>query len=101
MQVKYWVDRIVADWPFKRIIPAHFAALVSTSPSYFKVAFAFLNYILGEKLNVGPILSLSLSTILGRAARYFPPNDMKTLSSLDEFLVSVGAVKKTVPERKR
>lgn len=100
-KVKNWVDRIVTDWPFKRIIPAHFAAPVSASPADFKAAFAFLNDLLGEKLSVGPILSLSLSTILGRAASYFPPDDMKTLSSLDEFLVAVGAVKKTVSGRKQ
>ena len=101
MQVKYWVDRIVVDWPFKTNIPAHFAAPIFVGPSYFKAAFAFLNDILGEKSNVGPILSLSLSIILGRAASYFTPYDMKTLSSLDEFLVSVGAVKKIVSGRKR
>lgn len=100
-KVKNWVDRIVADWPFKRIIPAHFDAPVSASPADFKAAFAFLNDLLGEKLSVGPSLSLSLSTILGRAASYFPPDDMKTLSSLDEFLVAVGAVKKTVSGRKQ
>jgi hypothetical protein len=38
---------------------------------------------------------------MGKAASYFPPDDMKTLSSLDDFLVSVGAVKKTVSGRKR
>lgn len=38
---------------------------------------------------------------MGKAASYFPPDDMKTLSSLDQFLVSVGVVKKTVSGRKR
>ena len=72
MQVKYWVDHIVVDWPFKRIIPSHFVAHVSAGLSDLKVAFAFLNDLLGEKSNVGPILYLSLRTILGRAYIYFP-----------------------------
>ena len=38
---------------------------------------------------------------MGKAASSFPPDDMKTLSSLDQFLVSVGAVKKTVSSRKK
>ena len=101
MQVKYWIDRIVADWPFKSIIPTHFGAPVSAGPLDFKAAFAFLNDLSCENSNVGPILSLYLSTILGRDASYFPPDDMKTLSSLDEFLVSVGAWKNIVSGRKR
>ena len=48
--MKYWVDCIVADWPFKRIIPAHFVALVFACASDFKDAFSFLNNILGENL---------------------------------------------------
>eukprot|EP01018_Ginkgo_biloba_P022857 Gb_34813 [translate_table: standard] len=102
-KVKDWVDRIVADWAFKRIIPAHFAAPVSATRSDFKAAFAFLNDFVSEQPKMIPVQSLflSLSTILGRAATYFPPDDMRTLSSLDNFLVSVGAVKKTVSGRKR
>ncbi|KAH9315332.1 hypothetical protein KI387_023959 [Taxus chinensis] len=96
-KVKDWVDRIVADWPFKKIIPAHFAAPVSASRSDFKTAFAFLDDLVSEKSSVG----VYLSALLGRAASYFPPDDMKTLSSLDNFLVSIGAVKKTVSGRKR
>ena len=49
MQVKYWVDHIAVDWPFKRIIPSHFGAHVSAGPSDLKVAFAFLNDLLGQK----------------------------------------------------
>jgi hypothetical protein len=41
------------------------------------------------------------SKLVGKAASYFPPEDMQTLSSLDEFLVTVGAVKKTVSNKKR
>ncbi|KAJ6371274.1 hypothetical protein OIU77_001723 [Salix suchowensis] len=63
-KVRDWIDSIVRDWKFKRIIPAHFAAPIN-------------------------------------AGSYFPPDDMKTLSSLDQFLVSVGAVKKTVSGRKK
>eukprot|EP00252_Welwitschia_mirabilis_P003172 TRINITY_DN1325_c0_g1_i3.p1 TRINITY_DN1325_c0_g1~~TRINITY_DN1325_c0_g1_i3.p1 ORF type:complete len:145 (-),score=24.53 TRINITY_DN1325_c0_g1_i3:450-884(-) len=101
-KVKDWVDRIVTDWPFRRIIPAHFAAPVSANRSDFKAAFGFLGDLLDEKPTAVPFLPLSiLSTIIGRAASYFPPDDMRTLSSLDELLVSVGAVKKTVSGKKR
>jgi preprotein translocase subunit SecE len=37
---------------------------------------------------------------MDRAASYFLPDDMKTLSSLYQFLVSVGAVKKTLWPKK-
>ncbi|KAG6471370.1 hypothetical protein ZIOFF_068811 [Zingiber officinale] len=65
-KVRDWVDKIGKDWPFRRIVPAHFAVPINAS----------------------------------RAASYFPPDDMKTLSSLDQFLVSAGVVKK-VSGRKR
>ncbi|XP_057849355.1 uncharacterized protein LOC131060213 isoform X1 [Cryptomeria japonica] len=97
-KVKDWVDRIVADWPFKKIIPAHFAAPISASRSDFKTAFAFLDDFVSKKSNMS---TFYLSALLGRAASYFPPDDMETLSSLDNFLVSIGAVKKTVSGRKR
>jgi Domain of unknown function (DUF4336) len=40
-QTLAWVDR-VAQWDFKRIIPCHFAAPMSTSPAEFRSAFDFL-----------------------------------------------------------
>lgn len=100
-KVKFWVDSIVSDWRFKRIIPCHFAAPIAASPSDFKAAFAFLNEFVNEEKGALPAFQFSLSTLLGKAASYFPPDDMKTLSSLDEFLVSVGAVKKTVSNKRR
>ncbi len=96
-----WVDRIAADWPFRRIIPAHFAAPINANRSDFLAAFAFLDEFLPERSPASPGLSLLFASLMGKAASYFPPDDMKTLSSLDEFLVSVGAVKKTVSGRKR
>lgn len=101
IQVREWVDSISRDWRFKRIIPAHFAAPISASRSDFRAAFAFLDEFLGESNAAWPSLSLLFSSIMGKAASYFPPDDMRTLSSLDQFLVSVGAVKKTVSGRKR
>ena len=89
------------DWRFKRIIPAHFAAPINASRSEFLAAFGFLDELLGERYITRPSLSLLFASLMGKAASYFPPDDMKTLSSLDEFLVSVGAVKKTVSGRKR
>ncbi|KAM0881441.1 hypothetical protein ACQ4PT_032992 [Festuca glaucescens] len=100
-KVRDWVDRIAADWPFRRIIPAHFAAPINASRSDFLAAFAFLDEFLPERPPASPSLSFIFASFMGKAASYFPPDDMKTLSSLDDFLVSVGAVKKTVSGRKR
>lgn len=95
-----WIDRIAADWPFRRIIPAHFAAPVAAGSSDFLAAFAFLDDLLDDRSIRRPSISLIFASIMGKAASYFPPDDMKTLSSLDNFLVSVGAVKKTVSGRR-
>ncbi|KAI7741413.1 hypothetical protein M8C21_000873 [Ambrosia artemisiifolia] len=100
-KVRDWIDSIARDWKFKRIIPAHFAAPVNANRSDFIAAFAFLDDLLGERYVTRPSLQLLFTSIMGKAASYFPPDDMKTLSSLDQFLVSVGAVKKTVSGRKR
>ncbi|KAJ8640441.1 hypothetical protein MRB53_017135 [Persea americana] len=100
-KVRDWIDRIIQDWPFKRIIPAHFAAPISASGSDLLAAFSFLDELLGERFVTRPSLSLLFTYLMGKAASYFPPDDMKTLSSLDQFLVSVGVVKKTVSGRKR
>ncbi|XP_021770894.1 uncharacterized protein LOC110735066 [Chenopodium quinoa] len=100
-KVRDWIDRIARDWKFQRIIPAHFAAPIKASRSDFLAAFSFLDDLLGERYVTRPSLSLLFASFMGKAASYFPPDDMITLSSLDEFLVSVGAVKKTVSGRKR
>ncbi|XP_016461951.1 uncharacterized protein LOC107785218 [Nicotiana tabacum] len=100
-KVRDWIDSIVRDWRFTRIIPAHFSAPINASRSDLLAAFAFLDDLLGERYVTRPSLSLLFTSLLGKAASYFPPDDMRTLSSLDQFLVSVGAVKKTVSGRKR
>ncbi|KAH6830366.1 lysine-tRNA ligase [Perilla frutescens var. hirtella] len=100
-KVRDWIDRITRDWRFKRIIPAHFAAPINASRSDFLAAFGFLDDLLGERYVTRPSLALLFTSLLGKAASYFPPDDMRTLSSLDQFLVSVGAVKKTVSGRKK
>ncbi|CAL9129880.1 unnamed protein product [Musa textilis] len=100
-KVRDWVDRIAKDWPFRRIIPAHFAAPINASRSDFLAAFGFLDEFLGDRFTTRPSLSLLFASVMGKAASYFPPDDMKTLSSLDQFLVSVGVVKKTVSGRKQ
>lgn len=99
-KVRDWIDSIVQDWRFKRIIPAHFSAPVNASRSDFLAAFAFLDDQLGERYGTWSSLSVLFTSLMGKAASYFPPDDMKTLSSLDQFLVSVGAVKRTVSGRK-
>ncbi|KAE9612631.1 hypothetical protein Lal_00005858 [Lupinus albus] len=100
-KVRDWVDSISGDWKFKRIIPAHFAGPINASGSDFRAAFAFLDEFVGDRYATWPSLSVLLSSFKGKAASYFPPDDMRTLSSLDQFLVSVGAVKKTVSGRKQ
>lgn len=99
-KVRHWIDRIAGDWPFRRIIPAHFAAPVNATSSDFLAAFAFLDELLGKRITMKPSLLHILASILGKTGSYFPQDDMKTLSSLDDFLVSLGAVKKTVSGRK-
>jgi len=101
IQVRDWIDEIARDWRFKRIIPAHFEAPINAGRSDFLAAFGFLEDLLGERYVTRPSLSLLFTSLMGKAASYFPPDDMRTLSSLDQFLVSVGAVKKTVSGRKR
>lgn len=100
-KVKDWVDRITKDWKFKRIIPCHFAAPINAGRPEFLAAFAFLDDLLGERFITRPSLPLLFASFMGKAASYFPPEDMKTLSSLDQFLVSIGAVKKTVKGRRQ
>ncbi|GKU97310.1 hypothetical protein SLEP1_g10474 [Rubroshorea leprosula] len=100
-KVRDWIGDIARDWKFRRIIPAHFAAPINAGRSEFLAAFAFLDDHLGERYVTRPSLSLLFTSLMGKAASYFPPDDMRTLSSLDEFLVSVGVVKKTVSGRKR
>ncbi|CDY34700.1 hypothetical protein HID58_044793 [Brassica napus] len=101
-KVRDWIEEIASDWRFKRIIPAHFEAPVNAGRSEFLAAFGFLDDLLGERyVNRPPSLSILFTSLMGKAASYFPPDDMRTLSSLDQFLVSVGAVKKTVSGRKR
>ncbi|RXH89634.1 hypothetical protein DVH24_031991 [Malus domestica] len=94
--VSDWVDGIAKDWSFRRTIPAHFAAPINASRSDLLAAFAFLDDLLDERYVTRPSLSLLFTSLLGKAASYFPPDDMQTLSSLGQFLVSIGAVKKTV-----
>ncbi|KAF9590093.1 hypothetical protein IFM89_030841 [Coptis chinensis] len=95
-KVRDWINGIITDWAFKRIIPAHFVTPIKASKSELLTAFGFLDDLLDERYVTRPSLSHLFTSLVGKAANYFPPDDMKTLSSLDQFLVSVGAVKKTV-----
>ncbi|KAL5203144.1 hypothetical protein ABZP36_014096 [Zizania latifolia] len=51
-KVRDWVDRITADWLFRRIIPAHFSAPINASRSDFLAAFAFLDEFLPSALQL-------------------------------------------------
>ncbi len=96
-----WVQEITREWKFSRIIPAHFAAPVAAHGRDLRVAFRFLNDLLPEEEMWASTVLLSISSLFSRASSVFPAADMKTLSSLDEFLVSVGAVKKTISGKGR
>ncbi|KAG0614173.1 hypothetical protein M758_6G156200 [Ceratodon purpureus] len=100
-RVKDWVDRIIKDWKFKSIIPCHFSAPIPAEGRDLRIAFEFLNDLLPEVQKKSPAFAFSLATIFSKASSFFPAADMKTLSSLDEFLVSVGAVRKTVSGKAR
>lgn len=100
-KVNAWVQEITREWKFSRIIPAHFAAPVAADGRDLRVAFRFLNDLLPEEERWASSVLLSISSLFSRASSVFPAADMKTLSSLDEFLVSVGAVKKTISGKGR
>ncbi|KAG6554714.1 hypothetical protein Mapa_003733 [Marchantia paleacea] len=102
-KVKIWVDSIARDWKFKQIIPCHFSGPVAADARVFKAAFAFLSDLVDEKSESSESPLSSLVGFFGRAAAAvtYPTADMKTLSSLDNFLVSTGAVKKTVSGKKK
>lgn len=100
-RVKDWVNRIIKDWKFKSIIPCHFSAPIPADGRDLRIAFNFLDELLPEVENKSPAFGFSLATIFSKASSFFPDADMKTLFSLDEFLVSVGAVRKTVSGKAR
>ncbi len=104
VQVKEWVDSMVRDWKFKQIIPAHFAAPIKAGPSDLSKAFSFLDEIVIQSESLpkevpgflgfiqkpfGRLLTKASSSISVKV------EDMKTLSTLDDLLVSLGAVRKT------
>jgi hypothetical protein len=102
LQVKDWVDRIIKDWKFKSIIPCHFSAPIPAQGRDLRVAFEFLNDLLPEEAQEkSPAFAFSLATIFSKASSSFPAADMKTLFSLDDFLVSIGAVQKTMAGKAR
>eukprot|EP00850_Spirogloea_muscicola_P018417 SM000168S02616 [mRNA] locus=s168:247801:249992:+ [translate_table: standard] len=103
-QAKAWVDSIAQDWNFKRIIPAHFAAPINARPGDFRAAFSFLDELLVEDASSQTssrwMLPLTwLSALFTRSTSSVSPDDMKTLTTLDNFLVKVGAVRKTTSNR--
>lgn len=101
-RVKDWVDQIIKDWKFKSIIPCHFSAPIAAQGRDLRIAFEFLNDLLPEEAQEkSPAFAFSLATIFSKASSSFPAADMKTLFSLDDFLVSIGAVQKTMAGKAR
>lgn len=66
-----WADRVGA-WNFKRIIPCHFDAPVTTNPQEFRQAFDFLSQ--------------------SASPRNLPEADLQTLKNIDAFLYKPGIV---------
>ncbi|CAM6117338.1 unnamed protein product [Calypogeia fissa] len=99
-KVKTWVDTIVTDWKFKQIIPCHFDAPVAADARTFRNAFSFLSDLLVEDEEERESPWSAIAGFFQRTIVY-PAADMKTLSSLDDFLVFAGAVRKTVLGKKK
>eukprot|EP00897_Mesotaenium_endlicherianum_P004057 jgi/Mesen1/367/ME000001S02674 len=101
LQVREWVDSITAEWKFRQIIPCHYSAPIKAGPKEFRAAFSFLDGLLEEQpaSPARPRFSLPslpfFSSGPAAPAASFAEDDMKTLTGLDNFLVSVGAVKKS------
>lgn len=102
------MDSIVRDWKFKQIIPAHFSAPIKAGPSDFKRTFAFLDDLVDQEIFESPKEEGLFSFFKNPFAQVvsnnkgqisFNSEDMKTLSGLDDILVSLGAVKKTEVKR--
>lgn len=99
-QVKIWVDSITTDWKFKQIIPCHFEAPVAADARTLKNTFSFINDLIPMEDEDDESPWSAIAGFFQRAVIY-PAADMKTLSSLDNFLVFAGAVRKTVLGRER
>lgn len=96
ISIREWVDSIIRDWKFTTIIPAHFAAPVRAGPADFKRAFAFAYQ--DESPPAGPVGSLLALLPGGGGGKpsrsvVFPPEDLKTLTNLNESLLRLGVVK--------
>ncbi|XP_002990504.2 uncharacterized protein LOC9631551 [Selaginella moellendorffii] len=101
-KVRDWIDFITGSWKFRQIIPAHFAAPIRAGPRELRAAFSFIDELLEEEDDdVLSSLRLGFSRLWKNAGSIFSSEDMKTLSSLDEFLVSLRVVKKTVSSKLR
>ncbi|PNW73530.1 hypothetical protein CHLRE_13g562750v5 [Chlamydomonas reinhardtii] len=116
-----WVEDICGDWDFRQVVPCHFEAPVKAGPAEFRRAFAFAyeqaerEGLLAPRPEPEPPKPLPLplpgflSGLLGKLVAapapagpggvgprpvVFPETDMKTLNSLNNSLLFVGAVKR-------
>eukprot|EP00955_Chlamydomonas_euryale_P102988 365457-Chlamydomonas_euryale.AAC.4 len=111
--VRRWVDSIVSDWAFTRVIPAHFAAPVKAGPADFKAAFAFAYEDAedadGAENVATPAAQGGVAGLFGRLfggtgkataagavprrVVEFPEKDIATLRNLNSLLLKTGLVK--------
>ena len=95
-----WADR-VAQWPFTRIIPCHFANDIRAGPAEFRRAFNFLEE---DPANggIGQLMSaLGLTARSFKAAPRALPRDGKLLSDASESLTEKGVLYPEAPLVKR
>ncbi|KAG2424024.1 hypothetical protein HXX76_014848 [Chlamydomonas incerta] len=117
-----WVEDICGEWDFRQVVPCHFEAPVKAGPAEFRRAFAFA-YEQAEREGLLPPrpepqppkplplpLPGFLAGLLGKLGGaapapagpggvgprpvVFPETDMKTLNSLNNSLLALGAVKR-------
>ena len=88
-----WVRR-VAQWPFRRIIPAHLEAPIPVGPAEFVSAFDFL----GPERGAAAAWPNPLSALLGAPkAAVKPPafveGDMRVLRSIGDLVSTLGVIR--------
>eukprot|EP00887_Chlorella_sp_A99_P001546 scaffold8.g1546.t1 len=94
-----WIDAICADWPFRRIIPAHFSAPLAATPADLRAAFSFVYEGQEAGGQPAPAGGMGLLAALFRPKQpegvRYPAEDMAALDAARRFLVDAGVVNRT------